>query len=361
MATSKKTVAKQSKKAAPSPKKPVAAKNTKATKPVAKKQAKPVAKKAVPSKKTVAAPKKAAPKAKAPAKKAASVNAKTVKKVEVAKKTTSSKSKTVTAKKTVQTAPVKKTTKVAAKPAPKAPAPKTPAPKAPVAPKKPEVKAPAVQAAKPAPVEKAKKPAKAPVKKIVKTITQSANATPSRPLPSTVSRVVREEKKPNVIVAHRKLENKSKQNESSRTLINYQPEFKSILDEPQQDTGPVYRYSDEELNEFRELINGRMEAARKELLYLQGLITRKDEAGTEDTENRYMNMEDGSGAMEREQLAQLASRQIQFISHLEKALMRIENKTYGICRVTGKLIDKARLRAVPHATLSIEAKKTMAK
>ena len=89
------------------------------------------------------------------------------------------------------------------------------------------------------------------------------------------------------------------------------------------------------------------------------MITRKDEAGTEDTENRYMNMEDGSGAMEREQLAQLASRQIQFINHLEKALMRIENKTYGICRVTGKLIDKARLRAVPHATLSIEAKKTM--
>jgi RNA polymerase-binding transcription factor DksA len=72
-----------------------------------------------------------------------------------------------------------------------------------------------------------------------------------------------------------------------------------------------------------------------------------------------MNMEDGSGAMEREQLAQLASRQIQFMSHLEKALVRIENKTYGICRVTGKLIDKARLRAVPHATLSIEAKKFM--
>ncbi len=128
---------------------------------------------------------------------------------------------------------------------------------------------------------------------------------------------------------------------------------------PQQIQGPVYRYSDEELNEFREIIASRLDAARKELNYLQGLITRKDEAGTEDTENRYMNMEDGSGAMEREQLAQLASRQIQFMSHLEKALVRIENKTYGICRVTGKLIDKARLRAVPHATLSIEAKKFM--
>ena len=145
-------------------------------------------------------------------------------------------------------------------------------------------------------------------------------------------------------------------------MIYYQPDYtRSFLDEQEQNTGPVYRYSDEELNEFKELISGRLEAARKELVYLQGLITRKDEAGTEDTENRYMNMEDGSGAMEREQLAQLASRQIQFINHLEKALIRIENKTYGICRVTGKLIDKARLRAVPHATLSIEAKNTMTK
>lgn len=144
-------------------------------------------------------------------------------------------------------------------------------------------------------------------------------------------------------------------------VAKYNPDtYRSILDEPQQIQGTTYRYSDEELNEFKEIITGRLEAARKELVYLQGLITRKDEAGTEDTENRYMNMEDGSGAMEREQLAQLASRQIQFINHLEKALVRIENKTYGVCRVTGKLIDKARLRAVPHATLSIEAKKMMA-
>jgi RNA polymerase-binding transcription factor DksA len=69
-----------------------------------------------------------------------------------------------------------------------------------------------------------------------------------------------------------------------------------------------------------------------------------------------MTMEDGSMSMEREQLSQMASRQITYIDHLEKAMMRIENKTYGICRVTGKLIDKARLRAVPHATLSLEAK-----
>jgi RNA polymerase-binding transcription factor DksA len=78
--------------------------------------------------------------------------------------------------------------------------------------------------------------------------------------------------------------------------------------------------------------------------------------GGDNDDARYMTMEDGSVSMEREQLGQMASRQITYIDHLEKASMRIENKTYGICRVTGKLIDKARLRAVPHATLSLEAK-----
>ena len=113
---------------------------------------------------------------------------------------------------------------------------------------------------------------------------------------------------------------------------------------------------DSELIEFKELIQRKLEAAKKELSYLHGLITRKDELGGDEGDNRYMTMEDGSLSMEREQLSQMASRQITFIDHLEKAIMRIENKTYGICRVTGKLIDKARLRAVPHATLSIEAK-----
>ena len=96
------------------------------------------------------------------------------------------------------------------------------------------------------------------------------------------------------------------------------------------------------LNEFRELIQRKLETAKKELAYLQGFITRKDEMGGDETDNRYMTMEDGSLSMEREQLSQMASRQITFIDHLEKAMMRIENKTYGICRVTGKLIDKAR-------------------
>lgn len=138
----------------------------------------------------------------------------------------------------------------------------------------------------------------------------------------------------------------------------YEPEFtKSVLDQSQtENSGPTMRYSDNELVEFRELITRKLETAKKELGYLQGLITRKDQMGGDESDNRYMTMEDGSLSMEREQLSQMASRQITFIDHLEKALMRIENKTYGICRVTGKLIDKARLRAVPHATLSIEAK-----
>jgi len=149
----------------------------------------------------------------------------------------------------------------------------------------------------------------------------------------------------------------------TKTVRKYEPEFtKSVLDIHQQDqTGPTMRYSDTELSEFKDLISKKMDSAKKELAYLQGLITRRDEMGGDETDNRYMTMEDGSMSMEREQLSQMASRQITFIDHLEKAMMRIENKTYGICRVTGKLIDKARLKAVPHATLSIEAKQTMNK
>ena len=149
----------------------------------------------------------------------------------------------------------------------------------------------------------------------------------------------------------------------TKTVRKYQPDFtKSVLDQPtEQTSGPTMRYSDAELLEFRDIITKKLDAAKKELTYLQGLITRKDEMGGDNDDGRYMTMEDGGMSMEREQLSQMASRQISFIDHLEKAMMRIENKTYGICRVTGKLIDKARLRAVPHATLSIEAKQMMNK
>lgn len=151
---------------------------------------------------------------------------------------------------------------------------------------------------------------------------------------------------------------------TTKTARKYEPEFtKSVLDAKAvvESTGPTQRYSDAELQEFRELIQNKLNAAKQELAYLNGLITRKDSMSGEDNDSRYMTMEDGSLSMEREQLSQMASRQIDFIEKLEKAMMRIENKTYGICRVTGKLIDKARLRAVPHATLSMEAKMGMNK
>lgn len=120
------------------------------------------------------------------------------------------------------------------------------------------------------------------------------------------------------------------------------------------------RYSDDELQEFKDLINKKLEAAKSELNYLQEQINRTGDIG-DDSDTKFSGLEDGSATVEREYLNNMASRQIQYISHLEKALVRIENKTYGICRETGKLISKERLRAVPHATLSIEAKKAQKK
>ncbi len=113
------------------------------------------------------------------------------------------------------------------------------------------------------------------------------------------------------------------------------------------------RYSEVELSEFKELITKKLEASRKELGYLQEQIKN---LGREN-DNRMPGLEDGTSTLEKEYLNQMASRQIQYIQHLENALVRIENQTYGICRSTSKLISKERLRAVPHATLSIEAKK----
>lgn len=323
-------------------------------KPAAKTAQKPALKKAAPAKKAVANSAKAAPKpapkaaakkpvakpaAKAAPKKplktvqkqAAKTPAKSVnkpvakpaakaapKKVAVQKQSKPLAKKIDTKKPAPKAAPVKAPAKAAAKPVAKAAAPKAPAPKA--AAKAPE------KAAAPAPQKAA---AKAPEREAVRT--------PAKPVVQ----------KPVVLP---KL--------STKTARKYEPDFtKSVLDRAPVDPGaPIVMYSDSDLSEFRELIQRKLGSAKKELAYLQGLITRKDDMGGDEGDNRYMTMEDGSLSMEREQLSQMASRQITFIDHLEKALMRIENKTYGICRVTGKLIDKARLRAVPHATLSIEAK-----
>ena len=272
-------------------------------------------------------------------------------------------------------APAKKIAKPAAKAVSKKAAPKKavkaakpaakPVVKAAAAPKK------AVKAAKPAPKPVTKPAAKAVAKPPVKTTAKTE--------PVATKPVAKKEEKKQVetkpVVAEVKQAPAAKPvapkpvkpepvkevkvpKTSVKTSVPYEPGYTPLekrKDSPKTNE-PLVRYSDNELAEFRDLINKKLEAAKKELAYLQGLITRKDDMGGDETDNRYMTMEDGSMSMEREQLSQMASRQITYIDHLEKALIRIENKTYGICRVTGKLIDKARLRAVPHATLSLEAK-----
>jgi len=289
------------KKAAPAkkaaPKKVAPVKKAAPAKKVAPK--KPAPKKAVPVKKI--APKKAAPKKAVPAKKVAPKKAAPVKKV-VPKKA----------------APVKK-----------------PVP----------VKAPLKKVV---PVKAAPKPIVKPVAKPVEKYVPPAKPVPKIPTPPVkpvrkVAEPIKDIKVPKI---------------GAKSSVPYQPGYVPMerRKEVERSTETLVKYSDAELKEFKDLISKKLDAAKKELVYLQGIITRKDELGGDNDDARYMTMEDGSVSMEREQLGQMDSRQITFIDHLEKALMRIENKTYGICRVTGRLIDKARLRAVPHATLSLEAK-----
>lgn len=115
------------------------------------------------------------------------------------------------------------------------------------------------------------------------------------------------------------------------------------------------RYSDEELMEFKELILEKLARARKDLELLNENVSGGDN-NADDTAPTFKVLEEGSNVLSKEENSQLAARQYKYIQNLENALIRIENKTYGVCRVTGKLIPKERLRAVPHATLSVEAK-----
>ncbi|HTD99252.1 MAG TPA: TraR/DksA C4-type zinc finger protein [Mucilaginibacter sp.] len=116
------------------------------------------------------------------------------------------------------------------------------------------------------------------------------------------------------------------------------------------------RYSDAELQEFKELLLDKLRSAKEELNSLASSLSTPNANGTDDTAGTYKTLEDGSATLEKESINQLAARQKKFIEQLEAALVRIENKTYGVCRETGKLIQKERLRAVPHTTLSMEAK-----
>ena len=308
MATKKPATKKPAPKKA-APKKAAPVKKAAPAKKAAPQKAAP--KKAAPVKK--AAPKKAAPKKAAPVKKAAPKKAAPKKAVPVKK---AAPVKTPIKKATPIKAPIKKAVPVKGKAKP-------------IVPVKAPIKAPI--AAKP--VEKYVPPAK-PVPKIP--------TPPVKPV-RKVAEPIKDIKVPKI---------------GAKNSVPYQPGYVPMERRKQveRSTDTLVKYSDAELKEFKDLISNKLDAAKKELLYLQGIITRKDELGGDNDDARYMTMEDGSVSMEREQLGQMASRQITFIDHLEKALMRIENKTYGICRVTGRLIDKARLRAVPHATLSLEAK-----
>ena len=116
------------------------------------------------------------------------------------------------------------------------------------------------------------------------------------------------------------------------------------------------RYSDSELEEFRTIIEKKLADAKEDLIVLKGSLSHKDDHGTDDTGRSFNMMEDGAETLMREENAQLAARSEKFIKNLENALIRINNKTYGVCRKSGKLISKERLKLVPHATLSIAAK-----
>ena len=116
------------------------------------------------------------------------------------------------------------------------------------------------------------------------------------------------------------------------------------------------RYSDEELEEFRQIINEKLEVAQRDYDALKASLMNADNNSTDDTSPTYKVLEEGANTLSKEETTRLAQRQMKFIQSLQAALVRIENKTYGIDRITGELIPKERLRIVPHATLSVESK-----
>jgi len=284
----------------------------------AKTKSKPVAKKASPAKKVAAKAKKVV-KPVAKAKKAVKPAAKPkpVAKKVVAKKVVAKKAKPVIKKKVVA-----KAKPVAVK-------------KKEVAKAKPVVK----------PVKKAAK-AEAPVKKVV--VAAKPVAKPQAPAKPVAKQIVKTAIKPVVSPSSKPdAQNVAKPLYKTNTKI-MEPELKEMN----------HRYSDEDLKEFRELIDKKLVSAREELKNLKESLDNHTES---QAGNKAWNMEEGTDTSEMEYLMNQISRQHQYIRNLELALVRVENKTYGICRVTGRLIPKERLRIVPHATLSLEAKMTRKK
>jgi RNA polymerase-binding transcription factor DksA len=144
------------------------------------------------------------------------------------------------------------------------------------------------------------------------------------------------------------------------TNISSTPQHVSSSSENKSSSGfsSGVRYSDQELQEFKSMILAKLDESRKMYEQLKETLSLKSDHGTDDTSPTFKLIEDAGDMLNKEEMSQYAIRQLKFIKQLENALIRIENKTYGICRVTGKLISKERLRSVPHSTLSIDAKRS---
>ncbi len=332
-------MAKVIKKVKPVAKKAPAKKN--ATKPVVKKVAKPAKKVAAKSKPTAKAPlKKVAAKA-APKKVAIKPTAKAVTKP--AKKT---------AAKPTKKAPIKVAKKVATKPAIKTKATSKPTTKAKVA-TKPIAKKVAKPIAKPA-IKKANTNPKATPKATPKVAPKVAPKVIAKTKTSSVKKIVAKKPLPPVNPIAKKVENKPikkainlKKIESTPVLTSQKPKIEILPAETR-----IVRYSDADLVQFKEVILKKIAKAKDEVDFYTEQIKNASESQTE-----FASIDDGSSTSERENMNQIVVRMLKLISHLESALVRIENKSYGICRETGRLIPKERLLVVPHATLSVEGKK----
>jgi RNA polymerase-binding transcription factor DksA len=206
--------------------------------------------------------------------------------------------------------------------------------------------------------EAKKKPAKKMAPKAVKASPAPKKAAPAKPV---VSKKAPVSKKPIINKVPVRIEPKTERPvEIKKEAIMSKPfirvEKAKIPATANLKQDPRSRYSDKELVEFKDLINKKLEEATRDYELLKNTLSHKDDHGTDDTSPTFKLLEDGSDVLSKEETAHLASRQEKYIQNLKNALIRIENKTYGICRVTGKLIPKERLRSVPHATLSIDAK-----
>ncbi len=382
--TSKPVAKKATKAVAKKATKPVAKKVAKpvakkASKPVAKKMVKPAAKKAtkpVAKKVTKVAPKKAA---KPVAKKVTKVAPKKAAKP-VAKKVTKVVAKKVAkpvAKKATKVAPkkaakpvAKKATKVAPKKAAKPVAKKVTkvAPKKAAKPLAKKVAKPVKKTVKPVaksvakPIKKTDKTSnKEVVKPIVVKVAAKRGRKPNKPIvesalskkPITIDQIIEANKIPiekSFPQTKREIKATSRPSIDSADMLGTNKPVKAPI------IGKT-KFTDEELEEFRELINKKLSEAERDYELLKDTLSHRDNNGTDDTSPTFKLLEDGSEVMSKEETTQLAIRQEKFIQNLKNALIRIENKTYGVCRATGKMISKERLRSVPHATLSIEAKR----